>query len=257
MIIGPVIGSVTQGSNVNQKDDDFIITIDTTLPGSASNTIVFPLRAKTANDVVIKWGDGSEDSYSTVGDKTHVYASSGIYQVRVNKEMTAFSFNNTGDKLKAIFHDNWGSSEFISMYGAFWGCTNIQYRASDFPNTSQVTDMGRMFFGTPFNQSVANFDTSKVTNMGYMFYNTPFKHSINFNIPLVTDLGFMFQYCNVNEVGTTANYDLTLNNFANNPNTPNNLNFHGGNSKYSAAGKVGRDILIGKGWTITDGGLAV
>ena len=298
-------GGVPIGSNVNQKDDDFIITFDTTLPGSASNTVVFPLRDKTANDVVIKWGDGSEDSYSTVGDKTHVYASPGIYQVRVNKEMTAFSFNNQGDRLKAIFHDNWGSSEFISMFCAFYGCTNIQYRASDFPNTSKVTNMERMFvntpfnqsvanfdtskvtnmmrmfyntpfnqsvanfdtskvgtmngmfFNTPFNQSVANFDTSQVTNMAYMFYNTPIKHSINFNIPLVTDLSFMFQLCNINEAGTTANYDLTLNNFANNPNTPNNLNFHGGNSKYSAIGKVGRDILISKGWTITDGGLAV
>jgi hypothetical protein len=86
---------------------------------------------------------------------------------------------------------------------------------------------------------------------------TSFKHSINFNIPLVTELSGMFQLCDINEEGTTANYDLTLNNFANNPNTPNNLDFHGGNSKYSAIGKVGRDILISKGWTITDGGLAV
>ena len=115
--------------------------------------------------------------------------------------------------------------------------------------------MESMFSNTPFNQSVANFDTSKVTMMGWMFYNTPFKHSINFNIPLVTSLNLMFGLCNVNEAGTTANYDATLNNFANRPNTPNNLTFHGGNSKYSAAGKVGRDILISKGWTITDGGL--
>lgn len=282
---------------------DFIITIDTTLPGSASNTVVFPLRAKTANDVVIKWGDGSEDSYSTVGDKTHVYASPGIYQVRISKEMTAFSFNNTGDTLKAIFHDNWGSSEFTSMNSAFRGCTNIQYRASDFPNTSQVTNMtymfyntsfnqpvdsfdtskvtsmsgmfekspfnqsvanfdtskvitmSGMFYGTPFNQSVTNFDTSQVTNMYGMFRDTPFKHSINFNIPLVIYLELMFLLCDINETGTTTNYDATLNNFANRPNTPNNLTFSGGNSKYSAAGKVGRDILISKGWTITDGGL--
>jgi surface protein len=339
------------GSNVNPKDPDFIITFDTTKPGSASNTVVFPLISKTANDVVIKWGDGSEDSYSTVGNKTHVYAAPGTYEVRVNKEMTAFSFNDTGDKLKAIFHDNWGSSEFTRMYGAFYGCTNIQYRALDFPNTSQVTsmaymffntpfnqsvtnfdtskvtnmvymfyntsfnqsvtnfdtskvtnmasmfrntsfnqsvtnfdtsqvtsmanmfhsapfnqsvtnfdtskvtDMGSMFRETPFNQSVSNFDTSKVTNMAYMFYNTPFKHPINFNIPLVTLLLAMFGGADINEAGTTTNYDLTLNNFANNPNTPNDLTFNGGNSKYSAAGKIGRDILIGKGWTIIDGGL--
>ena len=62
----------------------------------------------------------------------------------------------------------------------------------------------------------------------YEFYNTPFKHSINFNIPLVTDLSNMFQLCDINEAGTTTNYDATLNNFANRPNTPNNLTFHGG-----------------------------
>jgi hypothetical protein len=40
-----------------------------------------------------------------------------------------------------------------------------------------------------------------------------------------------------------------------NPN--NNVEFHGGNSQYNAQGEIARNLLISRGWTITDGGLEI
>ena len=72
----------------------------------------------------------------------------------------------------------------------------------------------------------------------------------------------MIQNCNINATGTATNYDATLVAWAAAA-VPNSLTFHGGTSKYSAAGggTAARAHLVlavgsgGHGWTITaDGG---
>lgn len=259
---------------------DFIITIDTTKEGSASNTFVLPIAAKEPADVKVSWGDGNFDSYSTVGDKTHVYAEEGIYQIKVSKEMTHIRFNNVGDKMKLLYIDNWGYAKWVSMYGAFYGCANMQGRYNDFPDTSSVTDMYMIFSGCSKFNAPVNFDTSNVTVMTYMFINClKFNQPVLFDTSKATEMGWMFQYAgefkqtlkhfnlesmtgypigmertDMNEAGTTTNYDETLISWGN-QNVPLNISTKMGDAKYSLAGKVGRDKLIAKGWTLTDGGL--
>ena len=67
-------------------------------------------------------------------------------------------------------------------------------------NTSNVTDMGYMFFGCVGLTSldVSNFNTSNVTDMGAMFINCRNLTSLdlrNFNTSNVTDMSQMFSYC--------------------------------------------------------------
>jgi surface protein len=125
-------------------------------------------------------------------------------------------------------------------------------------NTSNVTNMAQMFQNCSlFNQSVSSFDTSKVTNMVIMFsFCLSFKQSLaTFDMTSATNVSNMLQSCDINETGTTTNYDDTLIAWEL-QDLVNGLNFNGGNSKYSATGEVARNAIIADDlWTITDGGL--
>jgi len=66
---------------------DFIMTIDTTKAGSASNTFILPCINGGVYDAVIDWGDGSTSNITTYNDVdlTHVYSVSGVYQLKTGK----------------------------------------------------------------------------------------------------------------------------------------------------------------------------
>ena len=44
---------------------------------------------------------------------------------------------------------------------------------------SSVTNMGSMFWHSPFNQDISSWDVSSVTNMGGMFANSQFNQDIS------------------------------------------------------------------------------
>ena len=76
-------------------------------------------------------------------------------------------------------------------------------------NTSQVTDMGCMFYGCASLTSLdlTSFDTSQVTQMSCMFYGCASLTSLDltrFDTSKVTDMGWMFSGC-----GSLTSLDLT------------------------------------------------
>ena len=256
-------GLVKQGSKLNP----FKITVDTTKAGSASDTFVLPLDGTSTYDFRIFWGDGTSETVTTNTNVTHTYASAGTYQISIEGTFPHIHFNNVGDKLKLISIDAWGSIKWQSMDRAFYGCENMDGTYKDSPNFSNVNNMDYMFRGcSSFNQPVSNFDTSNVENMNSMFLGCSFfKQDISgFSIESVTDLKNMLNGCNINETGTTDNYDDLLVSFESQAGTysKTGLDFHGGTSKYSETGEAARDSLTlatgsgGYGWTITDSGLA-
>ena len=121
-------------------------------------------------------------------------------------------------------------------------------------DTSSVTDMGLMFGSSRlFNQPIGSWNTKATTNMWSMFWNAvSFDQNISsWNTSSVSDMDGMFDSVTL----STTNYDTLLNGWSNNAQLYGVI-FNGGNSKYSDAGKAGRDILINTyGWTITDGGM--
>ena len=153
---------------------------------------------------------------------------------------------------------NFNTAAVTNMNAMFNGCTAFNQSVANF-NTAEVTNMYYMFRNcTAFNQSLANFNTAKVTNMAYMFYGcSSFKQSLaTFSMTLVANVTSMLQSADINDTGTTTNYDATLVAWAA-QDVPNSLNFHGGTSKYSVAGggTAARASLEADDlWIIDDGG---
>ena len=153
---------------------------------------------------------------------------------------------------------NFNTAEVTNMSYMFRDCAAFNQSLANF-NTAKVTDMSFMFYGcTAFNHSVANFNTAAVTNMNSMFRGcTAFKQSLaTFIMTLVTNVTSMLQACDINDTGTTTNYDATLVAWAA-QDVPNSLNFHGGDSKYSNTGATAKASLQTDDlWTIADGGIS-
>ena len=143
-------------------------------------------------------------------------------------------------------------SRTTSLESAFSNCHSITTIPSiNRWDTSNVTDMSGMFnYAEFFNQDLSGWDTSKVETMKQMFMHaTSFDQNISdWNISNVTTMDNMFNYITL----STANYDAILIAWAA-QDVQNDVVFHGGGSKYSAAAASAHQSLIDKGWKITDG----
>ena len=228
MIINPFIF----GSAV---ETEFKITVITTKAGSAPDTFVLPLQVG-ATSMTVYWGDGNSDVITAYNqaELTHVYASSGTYQISLDGSFYGIRFANGGDCLKLASIDNWGTNQWGTMNFAFGGCTNmigtytdspdlsltlnlgwIFYRCSSFNsdvswNTSNVTSMYGMFnYCSLFNQSVSSFDTSNVVDMTVMFFGAyAFNQSVsNFNTSNVGGMASMFRASSFNQ--PISNFDTS------------------------------------------------
>jgi surface protein len=92
-----------------------------------------------------------------------------------------------------------------------------------------------------------------------MFYNCSSVDQIDasgFDMTSVGDVKSMFLGTDMNESGTTTNYDNLLVAWEA-QDLVNDLSFHGGDAQYSSTGETAKNAIIADdNWTITDGGLA-
>lgn len=107
-------------------------------------------------------------------------------------------FSDGGDPLKLLTIEQWGSTVWSSMEGAYLGCENLSaIPATDAPVLTNVTSMRDAFFECMALSSVPNmnnWDVSAVTDMRFMFlgayaFNEPIG---NWNVSAVTDMRSMF-----------------------------------------------------------------
>ena len=182
---------------------DFISTWNTTLTSSGStgtNQIKLPLESTGTYNFTVNWGDDNTDIITSWNQSqvTHTYTTSGVYTVTIVGTIQGFRFNNTGDILKLLSVQQWGSLKLGNSGSYFYACSNLNLSSvSDILNltgttnlsrmfqncttlttiqnanswnVSNVTDMSYMFFGaTVFNQNIGSWDVSNVTNMEIMF----------------------------------------------------------------------------------------
>lgn len=257
----------------------FTITIDTTKAGSAADTFVLPVTAKSAGSYFVDWGEGgAAEEFTTTGNKSHTYAVQGTYQITVRGSITALAFNDTGDKLKLMSIDNWGDIVWSSTAYAFWGCSNMEANYTDYPNTENVVRMEYMFSNcTKFNGEVefntsnvtvflamfaycpvfnkpVNFDTSKGFHFGGMFVSCDkFNQDISsFDVQLATSIGNILKNC---YEYSTANYDALLISWAaQDVQDSNTLEVYATYTPGGAA-EAARDLLeTTHSWTIIDRG---
>ena len=271
MIINPFIFGVPVST-------DFKITVDTTQTGSASDTFVLPLHNGTTS-MTVSWGDGNSDVITAwnQAELTHVYASSGTYQVSCDGSFAGLKQVIASDRLKIMSIDNWGTNTWTNCWNSFYQCTNMVANYTDNPDFSGAGLMNYTFFlNTNFNGAleidastsytmyqmfiscsnlnspITFLNSSSVTNMQYMFYAcTLFDQDISsLDITSLTTATAMLQ----NTAFSTTNYDLLL--VAWDAFGTSNVPFHAGTAKYSSgAPATARANMISRGWTITDGGL--
>jgi hypothetical protein len=209
--------------------ESFVMKVDTTKAGSASDTFVLPLRGAGYN-ITIKWGDGTSTDYvggtaNVNHNITKVYAASGEYIVEVIRNTpTGFPtiyFNNSGDRLKLMDVLQVGLGTWATMAFSFFGCVNLTWSATDkvvigvggnleetFRNCSEfngaignwdvsnVLVFFRTFIFCPkFNQDLSEWDVAKSTNNGAMFFGaTIFNHNISgWDTQKANRLDFMFR----------------------------------------------------------------
>jgi hypothetical protein len=151
---------------------DFIMTIDTTKAGSASNTFILRCGNYGVYSAIIEWGDGTTSTITAWNDAdlTHVYSVGGVYTVKISGHLPWINFIDTGDKLKVMSIENWGGNEWESFDNSFFGCRNMVINATDTPvlsNLTQGTD-GR-FFRAFYNTGITTIPNFKNWSSEYIF----------------------------------------------------------------------------------------
>jgi surface protein len=193
--------TISDGGLVEQP---FITTWETT---TANESITIPTNGGagvTDYDFEIDWGDGSavEQIIGDDPDPEHTYVSAGTYTVSITGTFPHFYLNDDfsnpnpdGEKLRSV--EQWGDIQWESMYAAFRGAENLDIKATDVPNLTNVTDMAVMFqdaFNFTVSGDISGWDLSSVTTMFAMFNNAfSFNHDIgNWDVSNVTNMGGLF-----------------------------------------------------------------
>ena len=253
----------------------FKMTIDTTKAGSASDTFVLSLQSGVTN-MTVYWGDGNSDLITAYNqaELTHVYSSSGTYQVTLDGSFTGLKQVVASDRLKIMSIDNWGVNVWTKCNFSFYTCTNIVANYTDNPvltgnmhymfqscinfngsleiDATNTATMYFMFIGcSSLNKPITFLNSSSVGSMQYMFNGcTVFNQDVSsLDITSLTTATGMFQ----NSAFSTINYDKLL--VAWDSFGTSNVPFHAGNAKYSSgAAATARANMVSRGWTIIDGG---
>jgi len=198
----------------------------------------------------IDWGDGKAD-FNITGRISHMYAIKNKYKIKIWGKLPRLYSSESSyyGYLESI--DQWGDIEWKSMSRAFSASGNLEGKAHDTPNLSNVTDMSRMFYYSSFNQDIGDWDVSNVTDMSSMFSNSSFNQDIgDWDVSNVTDMSSMFY----NSSFSTKNYDLLLEKWSQ-LSLQNGVEFSVGSTKYSPKSQKYKDLIVNKfHWNIIDGG---
>jgi surface protein len=181
----------------NFNPNNLVLVYDTSLEPE-NNTISVPLNG-TVN-CTIDWGDGSSESHTTGGFKTHTYANPGVYVVQISGTMTTLSYGTgaatTNNRAKLVRCLSFGNVGLTAIPGGFRSCVNLIQCPASLPATSNVTTLAEAFFGcSQFNDArIAQWNTAAVTNMSFMFqFATAFNQPIgSWNTGAVTSMSNMF-----------------------------------------------------------------
>lgn len=205
------------------NDVDFVIKVKTDNAGvSTATQFTIPATGAGHNYTVDCNNDGTLEAIGQTTSYTCNYATAGEYTIRIGGAFPQIYFNNAGDKLKLLEINQWGDKAWRNFRNSFYGCSNLEVKATDIPDlsgvaslssmfrnassltgtganwswvTTNITDMSLMFAGaTMFDQPVDAWDTSKVTNMSSMFAGaTAFNQPVGaWDVSKVTNMTNMF-----------------------------------------------------------------
>ena len=182
--------SVLPWATAQENSDPFVTTWRTT---TDNESITIP-AADTTSTYTIDWGDGTVER-DVSGVRTHTYASSGNHTITISGDFPGIHLFVSPDAANLVSIDSWGDIRWKSMSEAFFGASNMVYRATDAPDLSNVNSTYWMFFGaSSFDGNLSNWDVSSVTDMNGMFLTaSSFNGDLSgWNVSAVTDMAQMF-----------------------------------------------------------------
>jgi surface protein len=160
--------------------NNLVLVYDTSLEPE-NNTISVPLNG-TVN-CTIDWGDGSSESHTTTGFKTHTYANPGVYVVQISGTMTTLNYGTgtENNKAKLVRCLSFGNVGLTSLNNAFRSLPNFVQCPASLPTQTTVTNLvGAFAFSTQFNDArIAQWNVSGCTS----FFQT-FRGCTAFNAPI-------------------------------------------------------------------------
>ena len=269
--------NVTNMGSMFSKAYEFVNNVDVVNLDISSVTSMNGMFSSTSfNQDITSWDTSNVTNMSNMFQGTPFNQAIGSWNVaNVTSMSSMFAQSSFNQPI-----GNWNVGNVTSMSNMF-NTSPFNQDVSGW-DVSSVTNMSVMFQLTQFNQDISNWDVSSLVNTKQMFNNSPFNQNINnwnvsslqnmsrmfercfsfkqslegWNILNVTNASDAFRYIDINEAGTTTNYDNTLIGWAS-QSLQSGVTFKAGTSQYSLGGaaEAARNTLINTyGWTITDGG---
>jgi hypothetical protein len=216
-------------------------------------------------NITVDWGNGLVETFTTTGNKTRTYSTTGNYTVKISGSFASggnIRLGNTTaerDRVRStsIIPAIPGLANFDFTFFACVGLSSIP--AGLFDNNPAVTSFDRTFYicsalsSIPaglFNNNTAATNFQQTFSLCRNLISVP-QNLFNNNV-----IANNFLNCFEDVILSTESYsNLLINMASNSANRPNNVFFGGGKSKYNLAGQTARQSLEAKGWTFTDLGL--
>lgn len=223
----------------------FVFTINTanTSSGStASNQFKVPTIPTGNYAYTIDWGDGSNDriTYYNQAATTHTYATAGQYTLRIKGTCTGWQFNSSGDRLKLISIQQWGSLMLTNVIGQFGGCSNLTLtNVSDVLNLKNVNSFSEIFRNCSSLTTINRINEWNVS--GITSFVNAFNGCTNFNDNNIST--WIIGNC------TMAGIFTGCSNFNGNVAPWNMLNVNSIANMFDGCSKFNRDI---SGWNISN-----
>ena len=155
----------------------------------------------------IDWGDGTSDQNVT-GDIPHFYATPGVYTISITGVFPYFRIcdigqsSNCSNSQRITSVESWGDQKWLYMNSSFQDAGLLTINATDAPDLSEVSDMGKMFFrAEQMNANLNNWDVSNVTNMAELFRVAKDFNQLldSWDVSQVKDMSFMFNGSGFNQ----------------------------------------------------------
>jgi len=131
----------------------------------------FQLRDTGTVNYDVDWGDGSAIETVTTNNKSHTYASSGTYTVKLDitgSYRPYWNSNAFGDQVLIVSIES-GVDLGTELLRAFAGMDALVELTIPSATTNNVTNMASMFAGMNYLRSYPSMDTSSTTDANSMF----------------------------------------------------------------------------------------
>lgn len=147
----------------------FEALFDTRLTGTGSSdaySLVLPIPALDAENLLIDWGDGNIDNLNT-----HTYIEQGVKRVKIRGTITNWQYNNAGDRLKIKEILSWGIFN-LNLNATFYGCSNLKLDNVIGVPILATTNLSYLFRSCTSLVTISNlgkWDVSLVNSFSVMF----------------------------------------------------------------------------------------